>query len=304
MEIMWKLIEVSKRYHLGKGRDVLALDRIDMKIYRGETFGVIGESGSGKTTLGKVMMGLIEPTEGKIYFRDKCLTDLKGSELLNLRKEFQIIFQDPYRSLNPRMRVADTVMEGIREGIDRAEKKERVKELLQMTGIEPERMYNYPHQFSGGERQRISIARALSTTPSFIVCDEPTSNLDLSVQAKILNLFMELKERFHLTYMFISHNIKVVNFIADRVAVMYKGRIVEYGRKEDVMKNPVHPYTDILISSSFFKKADVSEIERLQGRQGCLFFPLCPCAKDRCYTEIPELEEVGKGHFAACFKAE
>lgn len=251
MDKMWKLEGVSKKYHIRKGYEILALDNVCLEIYRGETFGVIGESGSGKTTLGKVMVRLIEPTEGKIYFKDRCITDLREKEIARLRKEFQIVFQDPYRSLNPRMKVGDSVMEGIKEKTGMTEKRERVKYLLQMVGIEPERINDYPHQFSGGERQRIAIARALSTSPSFIVCDEPTSNLDLSVQAKILNLFMELKERFSLTYMFISHNIKVINFIADRVAVMYKGRVVEYGKKEDVMKNPVHPYTDILISSAF-----------------------------------------------------
>jgi oligopeptide/dipeptide ABC transporter ATP-binding protein len=300
MEIMWKLIDVSKRYHTGKGREILALDRIGMEIYKGETFGVIGESGSGKTTLGKVMVGLIEPTEGKIYFRDRCLTGLKGKELLNLRKEFQIVFQDPYKSLNPRMRVKDAVMEGIRKGMGRKEKREKVKELLSMVGIEPKIMDNYPHQFSGGERQRISIARALSTSPSFIVCDEPTSNLDLSVQAKILNLFMELKEKFHLTYLFISHNIKVMDFIADRVAVMFKGRIVEYGKREDVMKHPLHPYTEVLISSAFFKKVEIIEKEGITS--GCAFSSLCPYVEERCYIEKPELKEVEKGHLVACFR--
>lgn len=300
MEIMWKLIDVSKRYHTGKGREILALDRIGMEIYKGETFGVIGESGSGKTTLGKVMVGLIEPSEGRIYFRDRCLTGLKGKELLNLRKEFQIVFQDPYKSLNPRMRVKDAVMEGIRKGMGRKEKREKVKELLSMVGIEPKIMDNYPHQFSGGERQRISIARALSTSPSFIVCDEPTSNLDLSVQAKILNLFMGLKEKFNLTYLFISHNIKVMDFIADRVAVMFKGRIVEYGKREDVMKHPLHPYTKVLISSAFFKKAEIIEKEGITS--GCAFSSLCPYVKERCYIEKPELKEVEKGHLVACFR--
>ncbi|MCM8761860.1 MAG: ABC transporter ATP-binding protein [Candidatus Omnitrophica bacterium] len=301
MECLWKLENVSKKYDVKKGDEVLALNSVSFEILKGETFGVIGESGSGKTTLGKVMIGLIEPTEGKIYFRDTSLTDLRGKKLLNLRKEFQIVFQDPYRSLNPKMRVKDTVMEGIRDNTGMKEKREKVKELLGMVGIEPARMYDYPHQFSGGERQRIAIARALSTSPSFIVCDEPTSNLDLSVQAKILNLFLELKERLNLTYLFISHNIKVVDFIADRVAVMYKGRIVEYGEKVDIIKNPLHPYTSVLILSAFLRKADINEKEKSAGK-GCAFYPLCIYAKTLCSEHIPQLKEIDKGHFVACFK--
>ncbi|MCX8083202.1 MAG: ABC transporter ATP-binding protein [bacterium] len=301
MEIMWKLDRVSKRYHIRKGYDILALDDVSLEIYKGETFGVIGESGSGKTTLGKVMAGLIELTEGTIYFRDRDITDLKGKKLLELRKECQIVFQDPYRSLNPRRRVADAVAEGIRD-MDKVEKRERVRELLGMVGIEQDRIYNFPHQFSGGERQRIAIARALSTSPSFIICDEPTSNLDLSVQAKILNLFVDLKERLNLTYMFISHNIKVINFIADRVAVMYRGKVVEYGIRDDVMKKPLHPYTDILISSSFLKKVNISEGRRIQEQSGCVFYHRCTYRKDRCFKLVPELKEKGSGHYVACFE--
>lgn len=298
METIHKLKDVSKVYHTGKGKEIYALDCINMEIYKGETFGVIGESGSGKTTLGKVMTLLIKPTDGRIYFKGRDITEMKGKEVIKFRKEVQIVFQDPYRSLNPRMSVVETVMEGIREGKGR---EERAKELLGMVGIEGKRISNYPHQFSGGERQRICIARALSTSPSFIVCDEPTSNLDLSVQAKILNLFMELKERFNLTYLFITHNIKIINLIADRVAVMYKGKVVEYGKREDIMKNPVHPYTSFLISSSFLKKSVIAE-RGIPDREGCVFYPLCVYGEEVCRKEIPELKEIEKGHFVACFR--
>ncbi|MGI6596125.1 MAG: ABC transporter ATP-binding protein [Elusimicrobia bacterium] len=301
MEKMWSMTNVSKQYHIKAGQEISALDDIDLDIYKGEVFGLIGESGSGKTTLGKVIIGIIEPTEGKIYFKGRDIAELRGKELLGLRRESQIIFQNPYRSLNPRMRVAEMVMEGVKRDAGRVEQREMVRDLLQMVGIDIENMDNYPHQFSGGERQRIAIARALSTSPSFIVCDEPTSNLDLSVQAKILNLFMELKDRLNLTYLFISHNIKVVNFIVDRVAVMYKGKIVEYGKKEDVMKNPLHPYTSLLISSSFLKKTDIAKKDT-PDKKGCAFYPLCLYAEDMCAKCVPEMKETTKGHFVACLK--
>ncbi len=250
METLWKLDNLGKKYFIRSGagvEEIAALDGVSLEIFKGETFGVIGESGSGKTTLGKTMIRLVEPSSGDAYFKGTCITGLNSRELLKARKNFQIIFQDPFKSLNPRMTVGGAVAEGIRTG-GRKEKRERAKELFEMVGISPERVDEFPHQFSGGEKQRVSIARALSTSPEFIVCDEPTSSLDLSIQAKILNLLTELKEKMNLTYLFISHNIRVVEFIADRVAVMYRGRIVECGATAEVMENPLHPYTKLLMS--------------------------------------------------------
>ncbi|HOV21791.1 MAG TPA: ABC transporter ATP-binding protein, partial [bacterium] len=211
---------------------------------KGETLGIIGESGSGKTTLGKIIIKLIEPDKGKIIFKNTDITHIKEKGLRSLRKKFQIIFQNPYRSLNPRMTALEIVMEGVAG--NKKEKIEKGKYLLDLVGIKNEKFSNFPYQFSGGERQRISIARALSTEPEFIICDEPTSNLDLSIQAQILNLFIDLKEKFNLTYLFISHDLKVIKFISDRIAVMYKGEIVEIGQTEKIIENPTNPYSKTL----------------------------------------------------------
>ncbi len=303
-QMLWKLYNLGKRYFIRAGtgmEEVIALDNVSLEILKGETFGVIGESGSGKTTLGKAMIRLVEPDYGEAYFRGINVTGLKGRDLVRMRKKFQIVFQDPYRSLNPRMTAGSAVAEGIQK-CSKMEKKNRVKELFEMVGISSERIDDFPHQFSGGEKQRISIARALSTSPEFIVCDEPTSNLDLSIQAKILNLFIELKEKMDLTYLFISHNIKVVEFIADRIAVMYAGRIVEYGDKKKITGNPLHPYTKLLISSSFFKGGGVEKKVFEHKKQGCCFAAVCSYSKEICLNEKPELRQFEENHFAACFR--
>lgn len=304
METLWKLNNLGKKYVIRSGagiEEVTALDGVSLDIFEGETFGVIGESGSGKTTLGKAMIRLVEPDSGEVYFRGMKVTGLSGKELLKARKNFQIVFQDPYRSLNPRMTAGGSVAEGIQGG-SRSEKRDRVKEIFEMVGISPERIDDFPHQFSGGEKQRVSIARALSTSPAFIVCDEPTSNLDLSIQAKILNLFIDLKEKMNLTYLFISHNIKVVEFIADRVAVMYGGRILEYGSTGRVIGNPLHPYTRTLVAASFFKKPDGYKKAGNAGKRGCRFIPDCPYGKELCRNEKPVLLQAEENHFVACFK--
>ena len=252
MEILWKIENLKKIYEVKSEfakKKVVAIDGVSFEIYKGETFGIIGESGSGKTTLGKTIIRLIEPTEGKIFFRNTDISEMKETHLRPLRKKFQIIFQDPYKSLNPRINALRTVMEGMDEKLKMKEKREKAEYLLSLVGIKKERINNFPHQFSGGERQRIAIARALSTDPEFIVCDEPTSNLDLSIQAQILNLFLELREKLNLTYLFITHDIKVMKYISDRVGVMYKGKIVEIGKTEKVINSPSHPYTEKLISS-------------------------------------------------------
>ncbi|MGB9678209.1 MAG: ATP-binding cassette domain-containing protein [Candidatus Ratteibacteria bacterium] len=252
MEILWKVKDLCKDYEIKsefERKKINVLKNINLEIYKGEIFGLVGESGSGKTTFGKVLIRLIEADRGKIFFKDLEITNISESSLRKHRKKFQIIFQDPYKSLNPRICCGYTIMEAI-EG-SKKEKFEKAVELLNLVGIKKEKFYDYPHQFSGGERQRIAIARALSTEPEFIVCDEPTSNLDVSIQGQILNLFIELKEKFNLTYLFITHNLKIIKFIADRIGVMYKGEIVEIGKTDEIFTNPKHRYTQNLLKSEF-----------------------------------------------------
>ncbi len=251
MERLWKVEELSKTYEVKselKKEKIRVLKNINLEIFKGEIFGLVGESGSGKTTFGKVLLRLIEPDSGKIIYKNIDITNLPEKILRKYRKNFQIIFQDPYKSLNPRLTCGYTIMEGIHEG-SKKEKIEKAIELLNLVGIKRENFYKFPHQFSGGERQRIAIARALSTNPEFIVCDEPTSNLDVSIQGQILNLFLELKEKFNLTYLFITHNLKIVKFLADRVGIMFKGEIVEIGKTEEIFENPKHFYTKKLLES-------------------------------------------------------
>ena len=250
MEILVETVNLQKHYQIKSDigiEKIIALEDVNIKILKGETFGVIGESGSGKTTLGKTIIRLVEPTGGKIFFDDKDISELKEKQLRKFRSRFQIIFQDPYKSLNPRLTIGNSISEGISNDLSKNDKIDRTKELLEIVGIDTKKYNNFPHQFSGGERQRISIARALSTNPEFIVCDEPTSNLDLSIQAKILNLFFELKEKLNLTYLFISHNLQIIKLISDKIAIMQKGRIVEEGDASKIISNPKHPYTKTLI---------------------------------------------------------
>jgi len=244
MEKLLKTINLKKNFMVkdkyGMVKIINALRGVSFEINKGETLGIIGESGSGKTTLGKTVIRLIEPDEGRIIFKDIDITHKKENQLRPLRKKFQIIFQNPYKSLNPRMTALEIVMEAT-DG-SKKEKIEKGEYFLNIVGIKKNKFRSFPYQFSGGERQRIAIARSLSTEPEFIVCDEPTSNLDLSIQAQILNLFMDLKEKFNLTYLFISHDLKVIKFVSDRIGVMYKGKIVEIGKTEEIIKNPENPY--------------------------------------------------------------
>ncbi len=237
---------------LGASKEVIkAVDGVDFYIKRGETLGLVGESGCGKTTTGKLILRLEEPTSGEVFFENRNVFHLSKKELRELRPRMQIIFQDPYGSLNPRMNVKSIIAEGLRchkiETKKRVE--ERVAELLEMVGLHPDDMYRYPHEFSGGQRQRISIARALSVSPSFIIADEPVSSLDVSIQAQILNLLMKLKETLNLTYLFISHDLMVVKHISDRIAVMHRGKIVEIADRLQLFKNPCHPYTKTLLAA-------------------------------------------------------
>jgi oligopeptide/dipeptide ABC transporter ATP-binding protein len=294
---------------------VQAVNDVSFDVARGETLGVVGESGCGKTTTGRTILRLIEPTSGEIRFEGRDVNSMGTSELRALRREMQIIFQDPVSSLNPRMTVGAIIREGltIHKLAEGAAADARVRQLLQEVGLRPEYSTRYPHEFSGGQRQRIGIARALSVQPKFIVCDEPVSALDVSVQAQVINLLVDLQRDHDLTYMFIAHDLSVVEHIADRVAVMYLGKIVELAAADDLYREPIMPYTQALLSAVPIADPKARK-ERiiLQGDvpspanppSGCVFHPRChhPAKDEACARIVPPLEEKAPGHFAACIK--
>jgi oligopeptide/dipeptide ABC transporter ATP-binding protein len=290
---------------------VKAVDGIDLCIPEGQTIGLVGESGCGKTTLGKTILKLLEPTSGEIIFENNNITHLSASKMRPYRRETQIIFQDPYGSLNPRMKVESIVSEGlvIHNIFSGKDRKDFIAELMRTVGLREDTLSRYPHEFSGGQRQRIAIARALALKPKFIVCDEPISALDVSVQAQIINLFIELQEKFKLTYLFISHDLRVVRHISDKVAVMYLGKIVEISPSKELYKNPLHPYTQILISCVPIADPSRKRVKTvLKGDipspinppLGCSFHPRCPIAVEKCKTVEPELRDVGSDHLVSC----
>jgi oligopeptide transport system ATP-binding protein len=294
---------------------IKAVDGVTFDVIRGETLGLVGESGCGKSTTGRAILQLYRPTAGQVFFQDQELTELKGEKLRRMRRQMQMIFQDPYASLNPRMTVGDIIGEpllvhNIAKG---KERRERVQELLKVVGLNPYFVNRYPHEFSGGQRQRIGVARALAVQPDFIICDEPISALDVSIQAQIINLLEDLQGEFNLTYLFIAHDLSVVRHISDRVAVMYLGKIVELTDRKELYDNPLHPYTQALLSAVPIPDPVVEEQRRriiLEGDVpspasppvGCNFNTRCPVVMDMCYEQEPEFKDVGGGHWAACFR--
>ncbi|OPX38611.1 MAG: peptide ABC transporter substrate-binding protein [Desulfobacteraceae bacterium 4484_190.2] len=292
---------------------IKAVDGVDFEIKRGKTLGLVGESGCGKSTVGRVILNLLDLDGGKVTYRGQNINDLSQSKMKTLRKEMQIIFQDPFGSLNPRMTAGQTIEEGLRTlGLrGHAERKRRVNQLLEMVGMSSSGADRYPHEFSGGQRQRIGIARALSVEPSLIVCDEPVSALDVSIQAQIINLLKELQNQLGLSYLFISHDLNVVGYISDTVAVMYLGHIMEYGPAEALYDNPLHPYTRALLSSIPTPEPDDRrERQTLRGDvpspfnppPGCKFQGRCPMVEDRCRREEVSFCEAGENHMARCWK--
>jgi oligopeptide transport system ATP-binding protein len=290
---------------------VKAVDGVTLEILGGETLGLVGESGSGKSTLGRLILKLLEPTAGQVFFDGRDLAALRRAELRQLRREMQLVFQDPYASLDPRMRVRAIVGEGLEiHKIARGRAKEdRIRELLEMVGIGADALDRYPHEFSGGQRQRIGIARALAVGPRFLVLDEPVSALDVSIQAQIINLLQDLQERLHLTYLFIAHDLRVVEHISRRLAIMYLGKIAEIADRDEIYAEPCHPYTRALLSAiPAIDTAARTERIKLPGEvpsplnppTGCGFHPRCPYAKDICKTVEPPLIAGRGGHSVAC----
>jgi oligopeptide transport system ATP-binding protein len=300
------------QHHIG---DIKAVDGISFDVQRGETLGLVGESGCGKSTTGRAILQLYRPTAGDVYFEGQDLVKMKGEQLRRMRRRMQMIFQDPYASLNPRMTVGNIIGEPleVHNILTPRERRERVQELLQIVGLAPYFVNRYPHEFSGGQRQRIGVARALAVQPDFIVCDEPISALDVSIQAQIINLLEDLQERFKLTYLFIAHDLSVVRHIGTRVAVMYLGQLVELATREALYENPLHPYTKALLSAVPIPDPKIEDKRKriiLEGDvpspanppSGCHFRTRCREATAECAQAQPTWRDVGDGHWVACYR--
>ena len=295
--------------------DIKAVDGISFFIRRGETLGLVGESGCGKSTTGRCILQLYRPTGGRVFFEGENLCEMRGEKLRRMRRKMQMIFQDPYASLNPRMTIGNIIGEPLEvHGIAKGkEKRERVQELLRLVGLNPYFINRYPHEFSGGQRQRVGVARALALNPSFIVCDEPVSSVDVSIQAQIVNLLEDLQAQFGLAYLFIAHDLSMVRHISDRVAVMYLGKIVELTDRDELYDNPLHPYTQALLSAVPIPDPEVEERRQriiLEGDvpspanppKGCNFNTRCPVVMDICKEQEPEFKEVSAEHWVACHR--
>lgn len=310
--VQLEVTNLCKYYKAGKKKVLKAVDDISFVIYKGETLGIVGESGCGKTTSGKTCIGMLQPTSGQVKYQGKDVHHMTKKERFDFTGKVQMIFQDPYASLDPHQKVYDIVAEGIRIhklASSREQEEKMVLELLDMVGLNAEHAMRNVHEFSGGQRQRICIARALALNPEFVVCDEPVSALDVSIQAQIINLLKELQDKYNLTYLFISHDLSVVEHISDTVGVMYLGNLVEYGATPDIFSHPLHPYTKALFSAIPIPDPTIRR-ERivLQGSipspanppKGCKFHTRCPYATERCKTEVPQQREVEPGHYVVC----
>ena len=300
-----------KKYFKSPTGTLHAVDGVNFSIRRGETLGLVGESGCGKSTIGRLILGLHQSTSGEILFNGQDICKMNKKQLHDLRKDLQIIFQDPFSSLSPRLPVGEIIGEAVREHnlVPKAEFNDYIDQVMDNCGLQPYHKTRYPHEFSGGQRQRICIARALALNPEFVVCDEPVSALDVSIQAQIINLLKELQDKYNLTYLFISHDLSVVEHISDTVGVMYLGNLVEYGATPDIFNHPLHPYTKALFSAIPIPDPTIRR-ERivLQGSipspanppKGCKFHTRCPYATERCKTEVPQQREVEPGHYVVC----
>ena len=316
-ENLLEIKNLEKHFNLKKSifskvRVVRAVDDVSFSIPKNTTYAVVGESGSGKTTLGRAILKLIEPTGGQVIIRGVNIFDLSNKDFMEYRRKMQVVFQDPYNSLHPKKLVKTIIGEGMKihfKGIDEQEIRKRIKEVLEHVGLREEHMFRYPHEFSGGQRQRIAFARAIVLNPEFIVLDEPTSALDVSVQAMVLKMLKETKRDENLTYLFITHDLSVVDYLADYVAVLYLGQIVEKGRKSDVFTKPAHPYTELLLNSNpipnpFLKRDKIiakGEIPSpINPPSGCRFHTRCRYAQDKCKLEEPVEREIREGHIVKC----
>ena len=312
-EILLSVKNLKKHFQISKNVYLKAVDDVSFDIYKGETLGLVGESGCGKSTCGRTILRVYNATSGSVEFKGKNVYKLKGKELKEFNKSAQMIFQDPYASLNPRMLVSNIIAEGIDvHGLSKGqERQKKIHELLDLVGLNKEHENRFPHEFSGGQRQRIGIARALAVNPDFIVCDEPISALDVSVQAQVVNLLQDLQKEYGLTYLFIAHDLSMVRYISDRVAVMYLGNLAELADSNELYENPMHPYTKALLSA-----IPIPDPEKEKNKQrivlegdvpspvnppaGCKFVDRCSHAMETCKTVRPSMKEVKKGHFVAC----